>query len=92
MAIQLPSSLHNDSNWLGFAICAAFSVQEYPTEFLDNLETEISHHLSCLLDMNLGGLKPLSMYIAPLKKNSSGYIYMDSFGYPIYHIGGFQIR
>ena len=34
MAIQLPSNLHNDSNWLGFAICAAFSVQEYCCEIL----------------------------------------------------------
>ena len=62
MAIQLPSNLHNDSNWLGFAICAAFSVQEYPTEFLDNLETEILHHLSCLFDKDIGGLKPLHVY------------------------------
>uniref|UniRef100_A0A7N2LAG3 C-JID domain-containing protein n=1 Tax=Quercus lobata TaxID=97700 RepID=A0A7N2LAG3_QUELO len=54
MAIQLTSNLHNDSNWLGFAICAAFSVQEYPTDFLDNLETEIPHHLSCLFDMDIG--------------------------------------
>nr|POE82222.1 hypothetical protein CFP56_49837 [Quercus suber] len=62
MTIQLPSNLHNDSNWLGFALCAAFSVQEYPTEFLDNLETEIPHHLSCLFDMDIGGLKPLHVY------------------------------
>ena len=91
MAIQLPSNLHNDSNWLGFAICAAFSVHEYPTEFLDNLKTEIPHHLSCLFDMDIGGLKPLHVY-STFKEELSGYIYLDSFGYPIYHIGGFQIR
>ena len=62
MTIHLPLNLHNDSNWLGFAICAAFSVQEYPTDFLDNLETEIPHHLSCLFDMDIGGLKPLHVY------------------------------
>ena len=53
MALQLPSKLHNDSNWLRFAICAACSVQEYPTEFLDNLETEIPHHHSCLFDQTI---------------------------------------
>ena len=47
---------------MGFVVCASFSVQEYPTEFLDNLESCVPHHLICLFETDIGSLKPLHVY------------------------------
>jgi hypothetical protein len=62
VTIELPSNLHNDSTWIGFALCASFSVQEYPTEFFDSLESKIPHHLICHFETDTGSSKPIHVY------------------------------
>ncbi|PON97453.1 TIR-NBS-LRR-like protein [Trema orientale] len=46
--IQLPQNLHEDKNWMGVVICAAFSVQENPSSF-----SESSFKILCHLMTNI---------------------------------------
>ncbi|KAF4390538.1 hypothetical protein F8388_006035 [Cannabis sativa] len=44
---QIPRDLYDDKNWMGFVMCAAFTVHEHPAAILDNLCSEMDVHLMC---------------------------------------------
>ncbi|KAL6272975.1 hypothetical protein ACE6H2_023667 [Prunus campanulata] len=60
--IPLPLNLCEDTNWIGLALCAYFSVLDHSTTDLDNLNPEISHNLTCLLETDEGCLESLHGY------------------------------
>lgn len=61
--ISLPHNLNLDSNWIGLAVCAYFSVLERPTVDIDNLDIPaISHHLICNLESDRDSLESLHDY------------------------------
>ncbi|BBH07355.1 Putative disease resistance TIR-NBS-LRR class protein [Prunus dulcis] len=60
--IPLPSNLCEDTNWIGLALCAYFSVLDHSTTDLDNLNPEISHNLTCLLETDESCLESLHGY------------------------------
>ncbi|KAG6620988.1 hypothetical protein I3842_Q046300 [Carya illinoinensis] len=62
MTIELPPIMHNRSKWDGLLICASFTFQENQIEFLEGLESEISHHLICFLDTDIDSLRPIHVY------------------------------
>jgi hypothetical protein len=59
---ELPTNLYDDSYWMGLALCASFSVDEDPAAILQNLDSETSCHLICLLETNIGGVEPPHVY------------------------------
>ncbi|XP_008240878.1 PREDICTED: disease resistance protein RPS6-like [Prunus mume] len=76
--IPLPSNLCEDTNWIGLALCAYFSVLDHSTTDLDNLNPEISHNLTCLLETDESCLESLHGYCT----NSQEFKWL-------YHMGGF---
>lgn len=60
-AIPLPANLHNDNNWKGIIICAAFSVHGHPTTIINNVESKESFKLVCHLKTNRNCLDPVPM-------------------------------
>ncbi|KAF3945057.1 hypothetical protein CMV_028541 [Castanea mollissima] len=54
LRIQLPPNLYTNSDWIGIALFATFTVHKHPTLILDNLATEISHGFSCSLRSDMG--------------------------------------
>lgn len=62
VTIELPTNMHNDSGWAGLLICASFTFQENQIEFLENLESEIPHHLICFFDTDIDSLRPIHVY------------------------------
>ncbi|XP_008240877.1 PREDICTED: TMV resistance protein N-like [Prunus mume] len=60
--IPLPPNLYEDTNWIGLALCAYFSVLDRSTTDLDNLNPEISHHLICHLESDRGTIEPIHDY------------------------------
>jgi hypothetical protein len=59
---HLPPNLRDDSDWMGLALCAAFSVNKHPTLIRRNLDSGFSHKLFCLLDTDIGSVEPSHTY------------------------------
>ncbi|XP_024177195.1 uncharacterized protein LOC112182868 [Rosa chinensis] len=78
VTISLPSYLYDDPNWTGLALCAYFSVLNHTTTDLDNLDQEISHNLTCLLETDRGCLESLHGYCTTNQEFEW-----------LYHMGGF---
>jgi hypothetical protein len=55
--VPVPPNFHNDSGWIGLALCASFSVYEPSTAILENLVRETSHGLLTVLFV-----EPLHVY------------------------------
>ncbi|KAG2666088.1 hypothetical protein I3760_15G039000 [Carya illinoinensis] len=62
VTMELPTNMHNDSEWDGLLICASFTFQENQIEFLESLESEIPHHLICFFDTDIHSLRPIHVY------------------------------
>ncbi|XP_040997413.1 uncharacterized protein LOC121243362 [Juglans microcarpa x Juglans regia] len=78
--IQLPPNIMNDRNWMGLALCAAFSIHDdqYPTDLSrEYLDSRVSHELICGLDTDLGGLMPL--IVIRLTKEKCMWFYLRGF-------------
>ena len=60
LTVDLPLNLRNDASWMGFAVCASFSLQDCHS--LSKLEPEVPHHLICLFETDTGSLNPLHVY------------------------------
>jgi hypothetical protein len=76
--VPLPRSFHNDSGWIGLALCASFSVYEPSTATLEILERETSHDLVCYLATDFGCIK-------------RPYVYRPTRGdVKLLHLGGFM--
>ena len=69
MTIQLPPNLHDDSDWIGLALCAAISVDKYATRF--------SHQLICLWDTDIGRVEPSPVY--NITKEKFMWLYLRGF-------------
>ena len=41
--------------WMGFVLCAYFSIDEHQTAIIENLHSAIPHHLICLLETGVAG-------------------------------------
>ena len=54
LRIQLIPNLYTNSDWIGIALFATFTVHKHPTLILDNSATEISHGFSCSLRSDMG--------------------------------------
>ncbi|KAB1216441.1 hypothetical protein CJ030_MR4G029047 [Morella rubra] len=57
--IPLPPNLYDNRTWMGFALCASFSVFEQSTAILDS---QVPYHLVCSLETDLGSLERFHMY------------------------------
>lgn len=62
VTFKLPSNFYEDSNWLGLALCASFSVdKEDSAAIIENLETS-QLELICHLETDIGSVEPLHVY------------------------------
>ncbi|XP_024191119.1 uncharacterized protein LOC112195031 isoform X2 [Rosa chinensis] len=77
----LPPNLENDENWLGFVVCAAFSVHASQADVLSYLDSENYPKLTCLLQwgseraLNLKAGKKSSIVL----KNEFMWLYLRRF-------------
>ncbi|KAG7946358.1 hypothetical protein I3843_14G036800 [Carya illinoinensis] len=67
VTFKLPSNLYEDSNWLGLALCASFSVDKDSAAIIENLET--SQELICHLETDIGSVEPLHHVYHPTKED-----------------------
>lgn len=56
VTIGLPTNLFRDSNWMGFALYASFSMHGDATAFLNNLFSKFSRCLHCRFQMHVEGM------------------------------------
>ncbi|KAM1441118.1 hypothetical protein ACFXTO_009269 [Malus domestica] len=63
--VSLPPNLCEDTNWRGLALCAYFSVLDHSTTDHENLDLDISHNLTCLLETDKGSLDSPHSYCTP---------------------------
>ncbi|KAG7943392.1 hypothetical protein I3843_15G035900 [Carya illinoinensis] len=78
--IHLPRNIMNDRNWMGLAICAAFSIHDdqHPIDLSrESRNSNVSHKLFCGLDTDLGGLIPL--LVIPITKEKCMWFYLRGF-------------
>ncbi|XP_075649786.1 TMV resistance protein N-like [Castanea sativa] len=54
MRTKVPQNLYNNPDWIGVALCATFTFLKHPTLIHDNLRSEISHGLTCLIGSDVG--------------------------------------
>lgn len=54
MIVTPPPNLHNDSTWMGLAMCVYFSVQEQSTNIVIDLDSQIHYLIFC----HSKGIKP----------------------------------
>ncbi|KAM5568283.1 hypothetical protein ABKV19_016041 [Rosa sericea] len=68
--ILLPSNLYKENtNWIGLALCAYFSVLDPSNASLDNLDSEkLDHHLTCYLETDSGSTDFFHCYITKNKE------------------------
>ena len=71
MGTRLPQNLYNDPDWIGVALCAAFTFLKHPTLIHDNLRSEISHGLTCLIGSDAGWTLELGSNITETEFNES---------------------
>jgi hypothetical protein len=86
--VELPPSIHSDSNWIGLALFASFSVCEHSLAILEDLEQET--YLLCCLESDVDSIEPHHVY-RPTRADSSCYILVGSCGCSIFHDGHFQV-
>ncbi|KAM2137531.1 hypothetical protein ACFX1Q_009698 [Malus domestica] len=63
--VSLPPNLCEDTNWSGLALCAYFSVLIRSNTDHENLDLDISHNLTCLLETDKGSLDSPHSYCTP---------------------------
>ncbi|XP_060669072.1 uncharacterized protein LOC107417682 isoform X1 [Ziziphus jujuba] len=66
--VKLPPNLKNDKNWLGIAVCVAFSVNEHPNLILDE-ELEVSFRVLCHMHTDQGWCLDLAPVFPVTKDN-----------------------
>lgn len=62
VTMALPPNLYNDTNWLGLALCAQFSILEHPDANHSGLNLGIPHYLTCYLETDRGSVEPIHAY------------------------------
>ena len=77
MTIYVPKYFYNDIDWMGLVLCANFSIQEHQTAaILENPSSKISHHLICLLEIDVAGPKHLLVH----HTNYEEFMWLDTEG------------
>jgi len=74
--VELPPSIHTDSNWIGLALFASFSVCEHSLAILEDLEQETN--LLCCLETDVDSIEPHHVY-RPTRAD-----------FKLLHLGGFM--
>ena len=77
VTIYVPKYFYNDIDWMGLVLCANFSIQEHQTAaILENPSSKISHHLICLLEIDVAGPKHLLVH----HTNYEEFMWLDTEG------------
>jgi hypothetical protein len=74
--VELPPSIHSDSNWIGLALFASFSVCEHSLAIFEDLEQETN--LLCCLETDVDNIDPHHVY-RPTRAD-----------FKLLHLGGFM--
>lgn len=59
VTIDMPKDLYGYNDWMGLVLCAYFSCHEDHITDFENFNSEVSHHLICLLETDIGDSEQL---------------------------------